>query len=390
MTTPEKRTCVKCKKTQKETNFYKSKTASEKCPDLFLPVCKDCLENIFKSSEPQSFMSILKLMDVPWIPSEYRTVYNKNIKPACPNKISLLGKYLMKMKLKQYREYGFMESQAAQEKYESEDNYDSIENYNYNLPIEDPISVNSLSTSSSFYIDTVISEPSGGDILDREAAAAKVGNSEQVDNNGLTIEEVRYLTFKWGRSYHIDQMLTMERTYQEMCEDFDIRTSGQKNYLRKYCQASLRYDECLSNQDFNAAKQASAMFTSINKEAGFQPIQNKGASDNYLNAVSYLVKLAEEPGPIPKFDIYADPDIVDISIMDIKKWQRDLVKDDDTIMDRFAIAKEQLEEQDALVKNGLIGIDENGPLANIDMSVYDSLNVVDFSDGKETGEEEVI
>ena len=210
-------------------------------------------------------------------------------------------------------------------------------------------------------------------------------NPEEIDSqlktleNSLTQEEINYLVLKWGMAYNRTQLLTLEKMYLEMCEDYDIRTTSQKDYLKKYCVASMRYDECLAAQDYEAARKASGMFTNINKEAGFQPIQNQGSNEEYMNAVSYLVKLAESEGPISKdlWKEYIDypEDIVDLSIKDIKHWQKELVANDDTIMERYNLAKQELEEQDALVNNGKLSDeeDEEDTLNGIDISYYDDL-----------------
>lgn len=371
----EKKVCARCKKTYPLEKFYKTRTLEE-YKDGYLPVCKSCLENTYKATDPASFMHILKAIDVPWVPSEYRTIYNKNVKPNAPNSLSILGKYIMKMKLIQYNKYGFMDSAEAQEKYEQPEYYDSIENYNYNIPLDKP--VNFSSSKSNFSLDPVTQDNlSEGDRM--------AINPEEIDSqlktieNSLTQEEINYLVLKWGFSYNRTQLLTLEKMYLEMCEDYDIRTTSQKDYLKKYCVASMRYDECLAAQDYEAARKASGMFTNINKEAGFQPIQNQGSNEEYMNAVSYLVKLAESEGPIDKdlWKEYIDypEDIVDLSIKDIKHWQKELVANDDTIMERYNLAKQELEEQDALVKNGKLSDEEEEEdvLNGIDLSYYDDL-----------------
>ncbi len=370
----EKKVCARCKKTYPVDKFYKTKTL-ETYKDGYLPVCKSCLENTYKATDPASFMHILKAVDVPWVPSEYRTIYNKNVKPNSPNSLSILGKYIMKMKLIQYNKYGFMDSAEAQEKYEQPEYYDSIENYNYDIPLEEP--TNFSSSKSNFSLDPITQDNlSEGDRM--SINPEEVNSQLKTLENSLTQEEINYLVLKWGMSYNRTQLLTLEKMYLEMSEDYDIRTASQKDYLKKYCVASMRYDECLAAQDYEAARKASGMFTNINKEAGFQPIQNQGSNEEYMNAVSYLVKLAESEGPISK-DLWKDymdypEDIVDLSIKDIKHWQKELVANDDSIMERYSLAKQELEEQDALVKNGkLSDEEEEDSLNGIDLSYYDDL-----------------
>lgn len=387
--------CKRCHKTYAEDKFYRTRKDSQEYEDDLLPVCKTCMENNFKASDPNTFMHYLKALDIPWIPSEYRSIYNKNVKPSAPNSIAIFGKYIMKMKLKQFSQYNFFDSQEAQEKLEAPENYDSIENYNYNLPL-DKVVFNPVK-ENNFHLEEVelSSRPAAETMIDQallDEIDEENANRDNVNvTSHLTRDDLKYLILKWGRAYSTEQLITLEISYLEMCEDFDIRTSTEKNYLKKYCKASMRYEENLDSLDFANAQKVSSMFTNINKEAGFQPIQNKGQDDDYLNSVSFLVKLAESKGPIGKdlFKEYLDypEDIVDLSIKDIKKWQRDLVRDDDTIMDRFAIAKQELEKQDALVNNGEVGSDneEEDLIKSIDMNFYEDLEDSPFEESEFDG-----
>lgn len=376
----EKKTCDRCHKTYTVDKFYKTKAPTEKYPDGVLPICKTCLENTFKATEPASFMPILYALDIPWLPSEYKAIYSKHAKKSNPNSIALLGKYIMKMKLIQYNSYGFMDTDAAQAKYEQEAFYDPIDNYKYDV---------SLTVPTSY-----LSSGGGGDILGLEGITpaddrpaedliAIAGLTEedfcelQDKSEELTTEELKYLILKWGRAYNKSQLLRLEKMYMEMCEDYDIRTTTQKDYLRKFCVASLRYDECLEAQDFESAKKASAMYTNINKEAGFQPILNQGLNNDNLDAVGVIVRMCEEMGPIPVYNIETNPDIVDITIKDLKLFNRRLVDSDDTIMERFAIAKEELAAQDALVANGVLddeAAEDDAASFGFDTSVYDEVD----------------
>lgn len=152
----------------------------------------------------------------------------------------------------------------------------------------------------------------------------------------LTKEEAYWLVSKWG-DYSLAQLLTLERNYLEMMEDFDIRTSIHKNYLRKLCVCSLRMDELLAAGEFTAAKAAAAMFESVTKAANLQPIQDKNASNTGEFCLGTLVKKCESVGFIPKYFLADDinPDIVDKTIKDQQLYLKRLVDNDGTIVSRF-------------------------------------------------------
>lgn len=92
------RYCSKCGKTMADTNFYQYKDGS-KCE-----LCKACLTMHINNFEPDTFLQILEKFDVPWIPTEQNTLRDKAYQkdPYKINGMSVFGKYLSKMKLKQY------------------------------------------------------------------------------------------------------------------------------------------------------------------------------------------------------------------------------------------------------------------------------------------------
>lgn len=368
----DKKVCIKCGIPRSYGNYYKLKMPTEDDPDGYMPLCKSCIEHVFKANEPATFIPILRYLDLPWIPTEYRKIYLAKAKPGKPDNLAILGNYIVKMKLKQYKNYGFKDSDLAQDKFEIEETRDSIENYNYNISLLhlSPLLTNKNNTINEE--DRVIKEKDLQVTASDEISDLSKQDCTQIQ---LTKEETKYLILKWGKIFTIDQLLTLEKQYQEMCQDFDIRNASQRNYLKKLCIISLRYDDLLLQQNYEDAKKLSSMYTSITKEAGFQPIQNKTANDDYLNSVSYLVKLAESEGPIPTYDVEENPDIVDLTIKDFKLWVKNLISDDENITERFDIAKQELDEQDKILKEKDYGDEDGGEEGfGIDLSVYGQLD----------------
>lgn len=364
--------CIKCDIPRPYANFYKLKTPTDDDPDGYMPLCKSCIEHVYKASEPATFMPILKYLDIPWIPSEYRKIYLTKATPGKPDNLAILGNYIVKMKLKQYKDYSFELSNLAQDRYETEETRDPIENYNYNISL---VHLSPLLTSKKNAIDDKEKVIKEEDMQVTAADEISEFSKQDTTQPELTKEEAKYLIMKWGKIFTVDQLLTLEKQYQEMCQDFDIRNASQRNYLKKLCIISLRYDDLLLQQNYEDAKKLSSMYTSITKEAGFQPIQNKTANDDYLNSVSYLVKLAESEGPIPVYDIEENPDIVDLTIKDFKLWVKNLISDDENITERFDVAKQELDEQDKILKEQDYGDEDGGEEGfGIDISVYSQLD----------------
>lgn len=100
------KTCPKCGKKKKETDFY-IKRNGERC-DL----CKQCLTMYVDNRRPDTFKWILKEIDVPYVESKWveqaNKAYMKN--PAKFGPMSVLGTYLRTMRMNQYADCGYEDS----------------------------------------------------------------------------------------------------------------------------------------------------------------------------------------------------------------------------------------------------------------------------------------
>ena len=90
------KTCAKCGKTKKETDFYKIPNTDERC-DL----CKTCLTMYIDNRRPDTFKWILKKMDVPYVEKKWVELANKSYmkNPATFGPMSVIGTYLRTMNM---------------------------------------------------------------------------------------------------------------------------------------------------------------------------------------------------------------------------------------------------------------------------------------------------
>lgn len=66
--------------------------------------------------DPETFLWILQELDVPWVPHEWQAVLAKWGKdPSKMTGITILGRYLSKMKLKQYKDFRWKDNEFIQE-----------------------------------------------------------------------------------------------------------------------------------------------------------------------------------------------------------------------------------------------------------------------------------
>ena len=104
------RYCSKCRKTMAAVNFYTFKNGEKS--DL----CKSCETLHIDNYDPSTFVWLLQKYDVPYVPEEWNVLrdraYQKD--PYKVNGTSVFGKYLAKMRLKKWKDFGYADSEALQ------------------------------------------------------------------------------------------------------------------------------------------------------------------------------------------------------------------------------------------------------------------------------------
>lgn len=95
------RLCMKCGKSMDEnTQFYTYKNGDK------TDMCKKCLTMHIDNFNPDTFLWLLEKMDVPYVPEEWNVLRDRAFaKNPNLNGMSVFGKYLSKMKLKQWKDY---------------------------------------------------------------------------------------------------------------------------------------------------------------------------------------------------------------------------------------------------------------------------------------------
>ena len=106
------RYCSKCGKTMVEDKFYLMPNGERS--DL----CKACETMHINNFEPDTYLWLLKKYNVPYIESEWNILrdraYQKD--PYKMNGMSVFGKYISKMKLKQFKDYTWADTEMLAEK----------------------------------------------------------------------------------------------------------------------------------------------------------------------------------------------------------------------------------------------------------------------------------
>ena len=110
----ESYTCQKCGKTMNSSNFFTYKNGEK------TEMCKKCLTMHVDNYDENTYLWLLEKMDVPYIPEEWAVLRDRAFakNPYKMNGMSVFGTYLAKMRLIQFKNYGWADSEKLQAKSE--------------------------------------------------------------------------------------------------------------------------------------------------------------------------------------------------------------------------------------------------------------------------------
>ena len=332
------RLCTKCGKMMDEnTQFYTYKNGDKTA------MCKKCLTMHIDNFNPETFLWLLQDMDVPYIEAEWNVLRDRAFaKNPNLNGMSVFGKYLSKMKLKQWNQYGWNDTerlkvlneeklkvkQAEKEQFESLlkaqfDNGEITEAQYKTL-------ISTETQNEDYYAGT-------GPALHIPGAAADNPYQENnfIDESllsgpaaQLTDEDKIYLAMKWGRLYQPADWIELERNYNEMMNSFDIQDADTINTLILLCKTNLKMNQAIDCGDVEGFQKLSKVSESLRKSAKFTAAQNKEQKSDYVDSVGELVAMCERDGFIPRFATDIPQDKVDLTLKDMNSYVHKLVTQD--------------------------------------------------------------
>ena len=322
--------CAKCGKMMDEnTQFYTYRDGSK------TEMCKKCLTMHIDNFDSETYLWLLEKMDVPYVPSEWNILRDKAYaKNPNLNGMSVFGKYLSKMKLKQFKDFRWADTEKLAAKMEmatmaqreeriqfeedmkaqleegkiSEAEYKTMVSTEtqYNNPIISPISID-----NPFQEDNFIDESKLPDI-----------------GADLTADDMTYLAMKWGRLYKPSEWVELEKKYKEMEQSFDIQDADTINTLILICKTDLKMNQSIDCGDVEGFQKLSKVSESLRKSAKFTAAQNKEQKNDYVDSVGELITMCERDGFIPRFATDIPQDKVDVTLKDMNEYVHKLVTQD--------------------------------------------------------------
>lgn len=324
-------TCEKCHKTMDEKQFYTYKDGNK------TELCKKCLTMHIDNFNSDTFLWLLKKMDVPYVPSEWNVLrdraYAKD--PNKMNGMSVFGKYLSKMKLKQWKDYGWEDSERLQAK-ELENSKDKIEEWQELEKITQERFENGEISEAEY--KTLVSASTQNEMLNGPTIMPiatvppedpYIQEDELYDlSEELTEEDKKYLAMKWGRLYKPSEWIELEKIYEQMTASFDIQDADTINTLILICKTNLKMNQAIDIGDLDGFQKLSRVSESLRKSAKFTAAQNKEEKNDFVDSVGELVSMCEREGFIPRFATDISQDKVDLTLKDMNKYLYKLVTQD--------------------------------------------------------------
>lgn len=361
------KTCSKCGRSLKASaEFFKMKSG-ERC-DL----CKDCLTQYIDNRNPETFMWILEMFDVPYIEKKWTQLTNERYKKN-PGKFgpkSVIGLYLRAMNMLQYRDLTYADS-------------DSINNVGKDITVDEDyeeqlkaklengeISQGQYNTLTKTNRDV---QKEGYDakgfLIPEEETQPEEPQEQtpqyQVDPNYWTDQldesDINYLMLKWGTMYTPEEWVKMETTYNKYSQEYDLNVDREE-VLKKMCKTSLKMDEALDAGDVTGYKNLAAVFDQLRKSGKFTEAQNKEDRQQVLSSIGELVALCEQEGGIihalPQYDPDQYPqDKIDFTLKDLKSYTYSLVSNElglGDLIESYIEKLEQAESDSVDINAGLI------------------------------------
>lgn len=248
-------TCNRCGKSMDEANFYTYKDGTK------TELCKKCLTAHIDNFNPDTYLWLLEKMDVPYIPTEWNVLrdraYAKD--PTKMNGMSVFGKYLSKMKLKQWKQYGWADTEKLKAQNEEKMKKLQEEQKEQEEKLKKELEEGKISEAQ---YKTLVSTPTqNNDYIAQGSTQPNVNTNNFYNENNfmseedlidpaadLTEDDKVYLAMKWGRLYKPNEWVELERNYNDMINSFDIQDADSINTLILICKTNLKMNQAINQE----------------------------------------------------------------------------------------------------------------------------------------------
>lgn len=341
--------CEKCNRTMSAEQFYTSNNLIKYPNDGKLNQCKKCITMHVDNWKADTYLWILQEIDVPYVPEEWNKLLAKyGVDRTKLTGMSILGRYLSKMKLNQYNKYRWEHTEHLQDIANKKIEEAMLRQGYDRTQIDEAIGKASFSIPEGELMEPIVPI-----VEDLAVPAADLTFSQQVEDSmiaDLTDEDRTYLCLKWGKSYRPDEWVRLEELYEQMLNSYDIQAAGDLNTLKLACKSSLKANQLLDLGDIDGAQKAGKMYDSFMKAGKWTAAQNKTEENELIDSVGELVAICERDGFIPKYFIDGPQDKADRVLQDMQKYTRDLIENESGLNIMMERALKQIDDEEARIK----------------------------------------
>ena len=338
--------CEKCNRTMDASQFYGSNNTT-KYPDGKLRQCKKCITMHIDNFNPDTYLWILQECDVPYVPDEWNKLLQSYAKDRSKlTGMTIIGRYLSKMKLKQYRDYRWKDTEFLQEVANKK-----IEETMKRQGYEAAEIAQAIATSTIPVPQAPLQEP----VYVEENPFLAKGNEDYFEeiNGGqddfvddLTEEDKTYLRLKWGKTYKPEEWIKLEQLYEEMMASYDIQGAGHIDTLKLICKTSLKANQLIDIGDIEGFQKMSKVYDSLMKSGKFTAAQNKAESGDFVDSVGELIEMCEKEGYIERYYVDSPKDRVDLTIADMQRYTRTLIEEETNLPNMVEKALREIDKED--------------------------------------------
>ena len=336
--------CKKCNRTMRGTEFYTSNNLEKFPNDGKLDQCKKCLTMHVDNYNPDTYLWIIQDIDVPWVPDEWNKLLAKYGQDKSKlTGMTILGRYLSKMKLKQYKDYRWkdnehlrevanskIETTMKQSGYSAAEIAEVIEKATFKIPDGELVEPPHPEPQQPFQVENYF-QP----------------EEEEIDDLDLTDDDKIYLRLKQGKAYKPEEWVRLEQLYNEMMESYDIQSAGHIDTLKLLCKTSLKANQLIDIGDVEGFQKMSKVYDQLMKSGKFTAAQNKAEQGEFVDSISELVTLCEKEGFIPRYYTDGPMDRVDETLEDMKHYTHSLVTEEMNLGNLIENAVKQMAREEA-------------------------------------------
>ena len=309
--------CPCCRKTLDVKNFFKTNRV-DKHPSGYLPECKTCVSMTIDDTDPSTFLSLLKEIDIPYMP----TVWRELVVKKDPKAGSIIGKYVSKARLNQYKRYRWADTQSLVDK-ETDSLLEALRQ------TSDSESEAEKQVEAIMNFTDIPSQKAPMNIDDGPSMSAGmyqlIGLTPETSKYHLTQKEIDELKVTWGRDYSEDDYMALEQQFHDMQSSYVINDPIAISNAKIICKMTLKMNKFLDIDDVESVSKISRQLDLFIKSANLAPVQQKDRQSSTF-AISQLAFMIEkEGGFIPQWDTSEPMDNIDMILKDMQDYTNSLV-----------------------------------------------------------------